>query len=461
MVVELPVKMGRSRKKADLAIFLGDTAEHTQHNAYILVECKRSDASRREWEEAQEQLHAYMAGCRNAHFGMVVAGNRRTCYRSIKHPSGLYEMVETHDLPTASASRAHFTVVSPLEPVGPAEPRKAPPAPVPTPTRAPARNHWRVAFGGDRLPVPERHRRLGPSPRAPTPIKHVCAPCANQADFDRAMAMHTKCCPVRACEADAECPSGRVCCRIPDGQLCADAPRCAPTDRVPPQPPRPPRACELARWDGKARGLARLTDGQCGPGAERGYYLRVAFKQDEAPSHAAVAHAWEKYVSTYLGGAPCPNAREAMFFDRTKEAGAGISSRRSLLAGERSPRPSLAGCRSSTAAESPSRSPSASSQRTPRGCRTAGATHRMPAPLDDARALLLLCRVLYRARISVAPAASSPPEPLLRRSSRSASASRPLSLPQSVPARSEPPPTSPPSTPPQSASLVPQGRSRR
>lgn len=62
-----------------------------------------------------------------------------------------------------------------------------------------------------------------------------CAPCQTQEDFDAAWdnsAHRSRCCPVTACEGDSDCPGARVCCRIPNGQLCADALRCAKVDRV-------------------------------------------------------------------------------------------------------------------------------------------------------------------------------------------------------------------------------------
>lgn len=64
------------------------------------------------------------------------------------------------------------------------------------------------------------------------PGSSACTPCSTQEDFDAAMRKASKCCPVTACNADSECPVGRVCCRIPGGQLCADSSRCANADHV-------------------------------------------------------------------------------------------------------------------------------------------------------------------------------------------------------------------------------------
>lgn len=67
---------------------------------------------------------------------------------------------------------------------------------------------------------------------ARAPSTPTCAACATQEDFDKALKRGQRCCPVTACKADSECPAGRVCCRIPDGQLCADSARCAKANRT-------------------------------------------------------------------------------------------------------------------------------------------------------------------------------------------------------------------------------------
>lgn len=73
-------------------------------------------------------------------------------------------------------------------------------------------------------------RRVGGSP--PKLDAGSCEPCQTQEDFDVAMKKGSKCCPVTACTADAGCSGGRVCCKIPGGQLCADEARCQGVNRV-------------------------------------------------------------------------------------------------------------------------------------------------------------------------------------------------------------------------------------
>lgn len=67
-----------------------------------------------------------------------------------------------------------------------------------------------------------------------------CTPCESQEDFDAAMKAGSRCCPVMACTSNVDCyprrgdPPGRVCCKIPGGQLCADPGRCKGPNRVEP-----------------------------------------------------------------------------------------------------------------------------------------------------------------------------------------------------------------------------------
>lgn len=68
--------------------------------------------------------------------------------------------------------------------------------------------------------------------KPPADLVPSCLPCTTQEDFDAVMKKGSKCCPVNACQADAQCSGGRVCCKIPDGTLCADTKRCVGANRV-------------------------------------------------------------------------------------------------------------------------------------------------------------------------------------------------------------------------------------
>jgi hypothetical protein len=80
-------------------------------------------------------------------------------------------------------------------------------------------------------------RSSGPTPSSlgkgrTAPADRPCMPCSTQEDFDRVQRAGSSCCPVRACESDADCQDNRVCCRIPGGQLCGDEARCTGPNRV-------------------------------------------------------------------------------------------------------------------------------------------------------------------------------------------------------------------------------------
>jgi hypothetical protein len=91
------------------------------------------------------------------------------------------------------------------------------------------------------VPPAEPHAtttRASPEPTQPARPPDACLACSTQKEFDDATRKGRKCCPVTACRSDAECPSGQVCCRIPNGLLCADTTRCATADRVQPRTTR-------------------------------------------------------------------------------------------------------------------------------------------------------------------------------------------------------------------------------
>ncbi len=149
------------------------------------------------------------------------------------------------------------------------------------------------------------------------------------------------------CSASSECKNScvRGVCRhtpLPDRSPCSASSECinlcingtcgvvppgpipVPTPTESPLPAPSARCARLDPWDGEVRGWVKLTTKQCESADETGYYLRIAYGQDKETSRARVQSAWSKYVSTYLRGAPCPDAKEMMFFDPSGGAGAGI-----------------------------------------------------------------------------------------------------------------------------------------
>ena len=100
--VEYRVKMGSTRKPADLAIF-PEHAPHDQEHAWAIIECKRSDVPPHDKREGVDQLKSYMAACLNTEFGMWTNGQERLCYRKVQE-QGAAEFEEVPDIPRSGES---------------------------------------------------------------------------------------------------------------------------------------------------------------------------------------------------------------------------------------------------------------------------------------------------------------------------------------------------------------------
>jgi type I restriction enzyme M protein len=98
IAVELPLKVGSKKPRADLVIF-PEGAEHSQQNAYIIVECKSQKVKSSDRKEGVGQLEAYVHVCPNAVFGMWTNGVERFCYRKLTR-NGKLIVEEIPDLPS-------------------------------------------------------------------------------------------------------------------------------------------------------------------------------------------------------------------------------------------------------------------------------------------------------------------------------------------------------------------------
>lgn len=74
--IEVVVRMGRTRKRADLAVYTHD-APHRQENIIIVIEVKRDDILPSDDTGGDEQLISYMAACPTCRFGLWVGSERR------------------------------------------------------------------------------------------------------------------------------------------------------------------------------------------------------------------------------------------------------------------------------------------------------------------------------------------------------------------------------------------------
>lgn len=95
--VEFSLKIGSSRKRADLAIF-PDKTKHIQENVWVIVECKSDDVSPNNKKEGIEQLKSYLAACLNSELGFWTNGLDRFCYRKVE-VEGKIQFEEITDIP--------------------------------------------------------------------------------------------------------------------------------------------------------------------------------------------------------------------------------------------------------------------------------------------------------------------------------------------------------------------------
>ena len=92
IAVEYRIKMGSSRKRADLVVFTPGSA-HRQDVIFLIVEAKRADVLPRDRSEGVEQLKSYMSAS-SCRYGLWV-GLEKVAYERLEDGS----IVETTDIP--------------------------------------------------------------------------------------------------------------------------------------------------------------------------------------------------------------------------------------------------------------------------------------------------------------------------------------------------------------------------
>ena len=75
LAIEAPIVMGRSRKRADIAVYRHN-ADRTQENILIIVEAKREDIKLTDKAGGGDQLKSYMAACASCRYGLWVGRER-------------------------------------------------------------------------------------------------------------------------------------------------------------------------------------------------------------------------------------------------------------------------------------------------------------------------------------------------------------------------------------------------
>lgn len=107
--IEVPIRLGRARKRADLAVYRSG-APRTQENILILVEAKRDDRKPSDGQAGEEQLKSYMAACSSCRFGLWVGQERR----AFELAAGRFE--EIADIPRSGADHPTLPTHATLAP---------------------------------------------------------------------------------------------------------------------------------------------------------------------------------------------------------------------------------------------------------------------------------------------------------------------------------------------------------
>jgi type I restriction enzyme M protein len=95
---EHPVRVGSSRKRVDVAVFLPG-AEHVQENIFIIVETKRAGTNPGNRTQGVEQLRSYLAACLNAKYGLWTNGDEQYCIAKRADGAGGFAFEEIIDIP--------------------------------------------------------------------------------------------------------------------------------------------------------------------------------------------------------------------------------------------------------------------------------------------------------------------------------------------------------------------------
>lgn len=95
---EFTIRVGSSRRRVDIVVF-DENADHTQANAYILVETKKADVKPTHRTEGVGQLQSYMASSLNARYGMWTNGTDRLCFAKRGDSKGGWTFEEIIDIP--------------------------------------------------------------------------------------------------------------------------------------------------------------------------------------------------------------------------------------------------------------------------------------------------------------------------------------------------------------------------
>lgn len=98
--IELPIKVGSSSKRVDIAIFPKDCIEFIQENITLIIECKKETVSPNDKKEGVGQLKSYMQACGNCEWGMWTNGRDKEVFRKYTNTKGKIEFEDYIDIPS-------------------------------------------------------------------------------------------------------------------------------------------------------------------------------------------------------------------------------------------------------------------------------------------------------------------------------------------------------------------------
>ena len=100
IAVEFGIRIGSSKRRADIAIFSAGAA-HSQENIQIIIECKKEAVAPGDRKDGVEQLKSYMSSCANCEWGMWTNGKHKEVLRKVSGETGAVEFAEFNDIPSA------------------------------------------------------------------------------------------------------------------------------------------------------------------------------------------------------------------------------------------------------------------------------------------------------------------------------------------------------------------------
>lgn len=100
IAVEFSIRIGSSRRRADIVIFAAGAAR-SRESIQIIIECKKETVGPGDRKDGVDQLKSYMSSCANCEWGMWTNGKHKEVLRKVSGETGAVEFAEFNDIPSA------------------------------------------------------------------------------------------------------------------------------------------------------------------------------------------------------------------------------------------------------------------------------------------------------------------------------------------------------------------------